>query len=154
MGRAIEEAGGRVDKFIGDGIMALFGIDSSPAAGAQTALAAAKRMGESLAALNRALSADLSEPLRIGIGIHLGPAIVGEMGYARATTVTAIGDAVNTASRLEALTKEFQAELVVSTALEEWAKVDLSRFERHEIEIRGRSQMLPVRVVKRLSDLP
>ena len=154
MGRAIEEAGGRVDKFIGDGIMALFGIDSSPEAGAQTALAAAKRMGESLAALNRALSADLSEPLRIGIGIHLGPAIVGEMGYARATTVTAIGDAVNTASRLEALTKEFQAELVVSTTLEAWAKVDLSRFERHEIEIRGRSQMLPVRVVKRLSDLP
>jgi len=154
MGRAIEEAGGRVDKFIGDGIMALFGIDSSPEAGAQTALAAAKRMGESLAALNRALSADLSEPLRIGIGIHLGPAIVGEMGYARATTVTAIGDAVNTASRLETLTKEFSAELVVSIALEESAKVDLSRFERHEIEIRGRSQMLPVRVVKRLSDLP
>ena len=154
MGRAIEEAGGRVDKFIGDGIMALFGIDSSPEAGARTALAAAKRMGESLAALNRALSADLGEPLRIGLGIHLGPAIVGEMGYAKAVTVTAIGDAVNTASRLETLTKEFQAELVVSEAVERAAGVDLTRFVRHEIEVRGRTGTLPVRIVPRLAELP
>lgn len=154
MGRAIEESGGRVDKFIGDGIMALFGIDSTPEAGARSALAAAKRMGESLAALNRALAADLDEPLRIGLGIHLGPAIVGEMGYARATTVTAIGDAVNTASRLESLTKEFGTELVVSEALERAAAVDLSRFARQEIEIRGRSGMLAVRAVPLLADLP
>ena len=154
MGHAIEEAGGRVDKFIGDGIMALFGIDTSPEAGARTALVAAKRMGENLAALNRALSADLGEPLRIGIGIHLGPAIVGEMGYARAVTVTAIGDAVNTASRLETLTKEFQAELVVSVALEKAAAADLSRFALRDIEIRGRTGMLPVRVVPHLADLP
>ena len=154
MGRAIEESGGRVDKFIGDGIMALFGIDTTPEAGARSALAAAKRMGESLAALNRALATDLDEPLRIGLGIHLGPAIVGEMGYARATTVTAIGDAVNTASRLETLTKEFGAELVVSEALEQAAAIDLSRFARQEIEIRGRSGILPVRVVPLLADLP
>ena len=154
MGRAIEESGGRVDKFIGDGIMALFGIDTTPEAGARSALAAAKRMGESLAALNRALATDLEEPLRIGLGIHLGPAIVGEMGYARATTVTAIGDAVNTASRLETLTKEFKAELVVSEALEQTAAIDLSRFAREEIEIRGRSGILPVRVVPLLADLP
>ena len=154
MGRAIEESGGRVDKFIGDGIMALFGIDTTPEAGARSALAAAKRMGESLAALNRALATDLYEPLRIGLGIHLGPAIVGEMGYARATTVTAIGDAVNTASRLETLTKEFGAELVVSEALEQAAAIDLSRFARQEIEIRGRSGILPVRVVPLLADLP
>ena len=154
MGRAIEDAGGRVDKFIGDGIMALFGIDTTPEAGARSALAAAKRMGESLAVLNRALAADLDGPLRIGLGIHLGPAIVGEMGYARAVTVTAIRDAVNTASRLETLTKEFEAELVVSEALEQAAAVDLSRFARREIEIRGRTGILPVRVVPRLADLP
>ena len=154
MGRAIEDAGGRVDKFIGDGIMALFGIDTTPEAGARSALAAAKRMGESLAALNRTLASDLDEPLRIGLGIHLGPAIVGEMGYARAVTVTAIGDAVNTASRLETLTKEFKAELVVSEALEQAAAIDLSRFARQEIEIRGRTGILPVRVVPHLADLP
>jgi len=154
MGRAIEDAGGRVDKFIGDGIMALFGIDTTPEAGARTALIAAKRMGENLAALNRALSADLSEPLRIGLGIHLGQTIVGEMGYARAVGVTAIGDAVNTASRLESLTKEFKAELVVSEAVERASGADLTRFDRHEIEIRGRTTSLPVRVVPHLADLP
>jgi adenylate cyclase len=154
MGRAIEDAGGRVDKFIGDGIMALFGIDTTPEAGARTALAAAKRMGESLAALNRTMSDELSEPLRIGLGIHLGPAIVGEMGYARAVNVTAIGDAVNIASRLETLTKEYSAELVVSEAVERAAGVDLSRFAAHEIEVRGRTGTLPVRVVPHLADLP
>jgi adenylate cyclase len=154
MGRAIEEAGGRVDKFIGDGIMALFGIDATPEAGARSALDAAKRMGESLAALNRALAADLSEPLRIGLGAHLGTAIVGEMGYGRAVGVTAIGDAVNIASRLETLTKEFKAELVVSEAVVLAAGADLEPFARHEIEIRGRTATLPVRVVPRLADLP
>jgi len=154
MGHAIEDAGGRVDKFIGDGIMALFGIDATPEAGARASLAAAKRMGENLAALNRALSADLSEPLRIGLGLHLGPVIVGEMGYAKAVSVTAIGDAVNTASRLEALTKDYKAELVVSEAVEKAAGIDLSRFAAHEIEIRGRTTSLPVRVVPLLADLP
>ena len=153
MGRAIEETGGRVDKFIGDGIMALFGIDSSPEAGARASLAAAKRMGENLAALNRSMAADLGEPLRIGLGLHLGPAIVGEMGYARAVSVTAIGDAVNTASRLEALTKEFKVELVVSEAVEKAAGADLSRFDLREIEIRGRTGTLPVRVIPNLADL-
>jgi adenylate cyclase len=96
----------------------------------------------------------LSEPLRIGLGAHLGTAIVGEMGYGRAVGVTAIGDAVNIASRLETLTKEFKAELVVSEAVVLAAGTDLEPFARHEIEIRGRTATLPVRVVPRLADLP
>jgi adenylate cyclase len=154
MGRAIEESGGRVDKFIGDGIMALFGIDTTPQAGARAGLAAVKRMGASLEALNAALAHDLREPLRIGIGLHAGHAIVGEMGYARATSVTAIGDAVNTASRLESLSKGYGAQFVVSETVERLAGVDLSAFPRHEIEIRGRSGSLPIRVVERVADLP
>jgi adenylate cyclase len=154
MGRAIEEAGGRVDKFIGDGIMALFGIDTSPEAGARAALAAARGMGASLDALNRALASDLSEPLRMGIALHAGSTIVGEMGYARATSVTAIGDAVNTASRLETLTKEFGAQLVLSEEIERLAGLDLGRFPRREIEIRGRTGMLAVRVVEHVAELP
>ncbi len=111
MGSAIEEAGGRVDKFIGDGVMALFGIDTNAQDAARQALQAARLMSAQLRDLNMLLAADLPRPLRIGIGIHAGPAIVGEMGYAAATSLTAIGDAVNTASRLEAATKEFGAEL-------------------------------------------
>ena len=75
--------------------------------------------------LNEAMSGDLDQPLRIGIGLHAGPTIVGEMGYERATQLTAIGDTVNTASRLETLTKEFGVELVVSQELLDQAGTDL-----------------------------
>jgi adenylate cyclase len=114
MGRAVEQAGGHVDKFIGDGVMALFGIESGPEAGSRAALAAARGMAAALDDLNAALQSELDEPFRIGIGIHIGPVIVGEMGYAPAMSVTAIGDAVNTASRLETMTKEFGCQLVLS----------------------------------------
>ena len=101
MGMAVDAAGGHLDKFIGDGVMALFGIGGSREDACRRALGAARQMSINLQELNRSLAPELKEPLRIGIGIHAGPAIVGEMGYARATTLTAIGDTVNTASRLE-----------------------------------------------------
>ena len=123
MGAAVEASGGRLDKFIGDGVMALFGIEEGPAAGSRAALAAARAMAERLDDLNRALANDLEAPLRIGIGIHVGPVIVGEMGYGSATSVTAIGDAVNTASRLEAMTKEFGAQLVISDPVADSGRV-------------------------------
>src|SRR5262249_55109075 len=71
-GRAVETAGGRIDKFIGDGVMALFGVESGTAAGCRQALAAARLMAERLDELNRSLADDLVDPLRIGIGIHTG----------------------------------------------------------------------------------
>jgi adenylate cyclase len=148
MGRAVEESGGRLDKFIGDGVMALFGVEDGPVEGCRKALRAAHAMAHALAELNETLRHDLAEPLRIGIGIHVGPVIVGEMGYASVTSVTAIGDTVNTASRLETATKEFQAQLVLSTAVAERAGLDLGRYPRETVEIRGRSEPLPILVVK------
>jgi adenylate cyclase len=153
MGRAVEAAGGRVDKFIGDGVMALFGIQSDAGAASRAALDAARLMSERLAELNRSLRGELDEPLRIGIGIHIGPTIVGEMGYGSAVAMTAIGDAVNTASRLETLTKTYGCELVVSEETVLRAGLDLSAFPRHEIEIRGRREMLAVRTVISAGDL-
>jgi adenylate cyclase len=149
MGNATEEAGGRVDKFIGDGIMALFGIDDGAAAGCRNALEAARLMSLRIDDLNREIAADIDAPLRIGIGIHVGPVIVGEMGYGPATQLTAVGDAVNTASRLEALSKEFSCELVVSEEVASKAGADLSAYERHDVEIRGRRQPLGVWAVER-----
>lgn len=145
MGEAIEGAGGRVDKFIGDGIMALFGVDRNERDGAVDALRAARAMSEKLDELNTLLNADLSAPLRIGIGIHLGPAIVGEMGYGPAVSVTAIGDTVNTASRLEAKTKDYGAQLIVSGHLAEVAGLDSSGLRHEEIEVRGRRE--PMRII-------
>ncbi|MBI3451655.1 MAG: adenylate/guanylate cyclase domain-containing protein [Rhodospirillales bacterium] len=154
MGRAIEAAGGQVDKFIGDGVMALFGVEGDAPRACRQALAAAREMAAVLDELNATLTHDLDQPLRLGIGIHAGPAIVGEMGYGRAISVTAIGDAVNTASRLEALSKEFDADLVVSSGVAVAAGIDLSAFPERELTVRGRSEPLAVRVVARVRDLP
>ena len=154
MGRAVEQAGGRVDKFIGDGIMALFGVEGDAEAGCRDALAAARLMSLRLIELNQALRGELAEPLRIGIGIHAGPAIVGEMGYGSAAALTAIGDAVNTASRLETLTKEYECELIVSDEVIARAGLDRNLFAWHETEIRGKQERLAIAILASAQDLP
>jgi adenylate cyclase len=154
VGGAVENAGGRVDKFIGDGIMALFGIDGDAATGCRQALLAARSISRRLVELNAALAAEIGAPLRIGIGIHVGPVIVGEMGYGSAAQITAIGDAVNTASRLEGLAKEHAVELVLSEDTAARAGLDLSAFPRREIEIRGRRERLAVRMLAKAGELP
>jgi adenylate cyclase len=80
--------------------------------------------------------------------------IVGEMGYGNAAAITAIGDAVNTASRLETLTKEYDCELVVSDETVARAGLDFSEYPRHEIEIRGKREVLAVTTFDRAADLP
>jgi len=148
MGEAVTRAGGHLDKFIGDGVMALFGIESDARRGSREALAAARGMADRLRELNESLAHDLDQPLRIGIGIHVGPAIVGAMGYGRVSGVTAIGDAVNLASRLEALTKDYRCQLVISAAVASRAGLALPGRPRHQIEIRGRGEPVEIVVVE------
>jgi adenylate cyclase len=154
MGRAVESCGGRVDKFLGDGVMALFGVENDIGPACRNALAAARLMSHRLAELNEALTAELAEPLRIGIGLHAGPAIVGEMGYGNASTLTAVGDPVNTASRLEGLAKEYAAELVVSAEVIAQAGIEMHGGQRGEIELRGKREKLVVTVFNSARDLP
>jgi adenylate cyclase len=154
VGRAVESAGGRIDKFLGDGAMALFGVESGAEAGCRGALTAARMISERMRDLNTSLEGEIDQPLRIGIGIHTGPIIIGEMGYGSTSSITAIGDAVNTASRLQELTKEFGCELVVSEAVVRRAGFDLSAFPRRDIEIRGKRETLAVRTLDRAADLP
>ncbi len=153
LGTAVEVAGGRVDKFIGDGIMALFGVGGTGDQGCRQAIEAARRMAENLDEMNRSLAHDLPEPLRIGIGVHFGTVIVGEMGYGRATSITAIGDAVNAASRLEALSKDYVCQLVLAEEVAKRAGIDVAGFERHEVQIRGRADTIGVRVIPDARDL-
>jgi adenylate cyclase len=164
MGEAVQAAGGHVDKFIGDGVMALFGAEDAWSGVDRTAedlratclrgLDAARRMSLALEALNRSgVAAELGEPLRVGIGLHAGPAIVGEMGHGRASGATAIGDTVNTASRLEAACKELGCELVVSEAVLAAAGAG-EHGVTHELMVRGRSAPLRIRAVARAADLP
>ena len=154
MGEAITEAGGHIDKFIGDGIMALFGLQSGPEQGARDALKAARAMSVALAELNQSLADDLSEPLAFGIGIHMGHVIVGQMGHSTAVTLTAIGDVVNTASRLESQTKELGVELIVSEVVASRADVSLMHYPAHDVAVRGRTETRAVRSVTKASLLP
>ncbi|MBG03809.1 MAG: adenylate/guanylate cyclase domain-containing protein [Rhodospirillaceae bacterium] len=154
MGECITREGGRIDKFIGDGIVALFGLDGDPQKACEDALAAARAMSEGLQKLNIALENDLPQPLRLGIGIHFGYAVVGKMGYEMVSSVTAIGDTVNTASRLESATKEFKAEFIVSDDVVRTAGVDLSAFQRQQLSVRGREKPLNVYVVEQAHMLP
>ena len=113
-------------------------------------------MSLALATLNRSVGPEIGEPLRIGIGLHVGPVILGAMGHGRTVGLTAIGDAVNTASRLEAATKALGCELVVSQAVLEAAGVALpdASAAPHEVQVRGRHDPLKVRAVPRADALP
>ena len=147
VGESIASAGGMVDKFIGDGVMALFGIEAGPAEGCRQALVAAQRMVDQVQMLSQALAEELAEPLRIGVGIHCGPAVVGRMGYGATIHLTAIGDTVNVASRLQDLTKEFTCHLVISEEVAQQAGLNLSALPRHEITVRNRREALAIFVV-------
>lgn len=144
VGQAVERSGGRLDKFIGDGAMALFGLTGSAADGCKNALKAAAIIVKEIEKLNNELAGELNMPLRVAIGIHTGPAIVGAMGYGAVKSLTAIGDTVNVASRLEAVAKEFDVTLVVSEPVISLAASDTAGLEVRDVAIRGRA--LPLRV--------
>jgi adenylate cyclase len=147
MGGAIESVDGHIDKFIGDGVMAVFGIRRPIDEACRRALAAAGAMSKNLQQLNDSLGLEGIEPLRIGIGLHAGPAIVGEMGYGRATSVTAIGDTVNTANRLEALTKDYDCQFVVSETVLRHAGIASPKCDSHTVVVRGRREPLTVHAI-------
>jgi adenylate cyclase len=154
MGTAIESAGGRVDKFTGDGVMALFGLEADGVTACRQALGAAREMSIQLVALNKALAPELNAPLTMGIGLHFGSAIVGDMGDGRWRSLTAVGDTVNTASRLETLCKVYECELVVSGVLLASAGVEFQEARPQEVKIRGRSAPLIVHTLKSARGLP
>jgi len=154
VGEAVEKNGGHLDKFIGDGAMALFGLAAPPGTACRQAVAATAAILEGVRHLSDDLAVELRAAIEVAVGIHVGQAIVGTMGYGATTGVTAIGDAVNIASRLEAAAKELDAGLVISEAAAKLSGLDFSGFEAREIEIRGRARALGVQVVPRGAPLP
>ena len=157
MSRAITASGGYVDKYMGDGIMALFGMETSARNGARQAVDAAIRMDEALDMLNDELAPSLEQRLKMGIGLFSGPVILGRIGQsgrqAADRRITALGDTVNTASRLEAATKSFDAQLIVSEVTLMEAGVVGPAENRHEVELRGRTGSVPVFVFDRSAQL-
>ena len=138
---ALRKTDGHYSQFTGDGLMALYGLDSAdPKSGAADAVRGAYEMLERVERLNERLKDDLSQPLRIGIGIHFAEAIVGALGPPGSRIITAIGDTVNVTARLESLTKEFDCAIVISREAAEAAKLDLPPDSLRETAVKGRTQ--------------
>jgi adenylate cyclase len=115
MTEAVDAYRGVLDKFIGDCVMALFGPFLEPEANpAALGVGCALDMLARLERLNEAWREEGLPELQIGVGLHYGKAIVGNIGSERKMQYTALGDTVNTAARLESATKELHAAVVVS----------------------------------------
>jgi adenylate cyclase len=154
VGEAIERHDGAIDKYLGDGLMAIFGGRDGEAAGCRQALRAARDIDLGLDRLNQDIVSEIGRPLMLGIGIDVGPLVVGQIGHAGTASVTVIGNTVNAASRLEALTKEKGCQLIVSSEVLAQAGLDLAAFRREDVAVRGLSATRSVALIARARDLP
>lgn len=152
LGRAVFDNGGTLDKYIGDGLMATFGTPETGPHDAPNALSCALDMIAALDAWNRERHAAGKAPVRVGIGLHFGPVIAGDIGNERRLEYSVIGDTVNIASRLEQLTRSLDTTLIVSDALVR--AIDRSRDDGDALvrrlseagthKIRGREAGVPI----------
>jgi class 3 adenylate cyclase/CHASE2 domain-containing sensor protein len=139
MTTAIQGNDGTIDKFMGDGIMAFFGAPKPLDNPARLAFLAASDMLVRLDKLNQEFEAEGRQPLKIGIGLHMGYAVVGNMGSEQRNEYTAIGDVVNTCSRLEGLTKTAGYPLLVSRPVMEVLQKETQFDPLGEMPVKGRA---------------
>ncbi len=143
----IQKHGGTVNSLMGDGLMAMFGAPVADPDAAFHAVEAAREMMKAVERLNVRLKSDRFEPFRIGIGINAGEAVVGNMGSPRMMEYTAIGDVVNTASRIEGKTKDVQADILISESAYEWLNGRVLCEPRGEVAVKGRAATVRVYAV-------
>jgi adenylate cyclase len=151
--KAVIECGGQPNQFVGDGQLALFGLNCSPQTACRQALQAAAMIAANVDELNQFLSHDLREPIRFGIGIHGGEVIIGDIGYRDHMVFTALGDAVNVAARLQDMTKSLACETILSEEVRVTAGLPADGLPEQEVAIRGRAEPMIVRSVADASAL-
>jgi class 3 adenylate cyclase len=146
---AVEAEGGVVKQFTGDGVMALFGAPQARADHPERAVRAALSIVARLPALNAHFSEQGVPPIAIGIGIHVGEVIAGLIGPDERVEYGVVGEPVNLASRIESLTKEARAVILVSKEIAARLGPEFMLGRTNELPVRGRSQ--PVEVVEVLA---
>jgi adenylate cyclase len=146
---AVEAQGGVVKQFLGDGVMALFGAPQPYPDHPERAVRAALNIVQRLKGLNETLAEQGIAPLEIGVGIHSGAVVTGLIGPDNRVEYGVVGDAVNLASRVEALTREMQATILVSREISEQLGPAFTLGRTATMLVKGKSQ--PVEVFEVLS---
>src|SRR6266404_1005521 len=142
--QAVIDAGGQPNQFVGDGLLALFGLDTDPATACRQAVRAASMVASNVEYMNHEFATELQEPIQFGIGIHGGEVIIGDIGFRDHTVFTALGDPVNVAARLQDMTKAHNCTVIVSEEVCRNAGIASDRLDRTEVSIRGRDQPMTV----------
>ncbi len=138
VGQVITHLGGHINNYIGDGIMALFGIDDGRDA-PLTAVKAGLGMLEAVGRLRPYLENVYMKSFRIGIGVHVGEVVIGSVGHGQTKRLTAIGDAVNFASRIESANKEAGTSFLISEEIFNEVKGRVLTGKRVEVQVAGKS---------------
>ncbi len=146
--RAVVTSGGRPVQFLGDGLLALFGLETAPDRACRQALAAVGAAQAEFAALAPLFAQQTGQALRYGIGLHCGRAIVGEIGFARHVAFTALGETVNVAHSLQELAREWSVAAVISQEVFAVAGADATALDALDALPRGRAAPLVVHVVR------
>ena len=145
LARCVLGQGGLVNKYIGDGIMAIFGLQADPSDGAVGAARAALDIRKSLRDLSQERAASGRATLDFGVAINTGEVIVGAVGLSERADFTAIGDTVNTTSRLEGLCKEYHVDMVISANSAERLKGHAFNLQPlGEANVRGKREAITV----------
>jgi len=152
MTELVQLYGGIVDKFLGDGMMVLFGVLPHQDDHAQRAVLCAWQMLEELGTVNWEWERVTGTPLRIGIGINTGTAVIGEIGSEQRKELTALGASVNLAQRLEQLTKDVGASLLISESTYERVAHLVTAEPLEPLTVRGFDQPICVYRVTGLTE--
>ncbi|RYF25495.1 MAG: adenylate/guanylate cyclase domain-containing protein [Comamonadaceae bacterium] len=144
VGAAVHDSGGLANQFIGDSVMALFGLETDLPTACRQAVHAAALIEQRMESWSDTFRAQFGQPLDFGMGLHAGRVAVGRVGYEDTTTFTAVGEVVNTASRLQDYSKVAEARLVLSLDAARLAGVAQALGAPVQVQVRGRSQPLDV----------